>query len=114
MMKNIRKDQPNVNMSEDQALTNFLLGRPTGQWRFTIIAGKRPLPELQSIIPTSPTFIQKPFRPATLDRGGRPRKHKTNAGRQREHRKRNLVAIRQNGVLASRTSTQSVTYEGVS
>ena len=36
---NIRKDNPSVDMDESQALTNFMLGLPTGQWRFRIVAG---------------------------------------------------------------------------
>jgi hypothetical protein len=114
MMKNIRKDQPNVSMSEDQALANFMLGRPTGQWRFKIIAGKEPLPVIQLILPATSNFRQNPFRPATADRGGRPRKYKTNAQRQREHRRRNLVDIRQNAISATRIVTESAVYEGVS
>ena len=42
LMKNIRLDLPDGGrMSEDQALTNFMLGLPTGQWRFRVIAGPR-------------------------------------------------------------------------
>ena len=40
LMRNIRKDSPDVRMSEEQALTNFHLGLPTGQHRFVIVAGK--------------------------------------------------------------------------
>ena len=40
LMRNIRRDNPDVRMSEDQALTNFMLGLPTGQWRFAVVAGK--------------------------------------------------------------------------
>jgi hypothetical protein len=40
LMRNIRRDSPNVGMSEDQALANFLLGLPTPQWRFAVVAGK--------------------------------------------------------------------------
>jgi hypothetical protein len=42
LMKNIRQDLPGGGrVSEDQALTNFMLGLPTGQWRFRVIAGPR-------------------------------------------------------------------------
>jgi hypothetical protein len=44
LAKNIRQDQPASRMSEDQALTNFMLGLPTGQHRFQMIAG-RPAPQ---------------------------------------------------------------------
>ena len=40
LMRNIREDAPNIRMSEEQALTNFQLGLPTGQHRFAIVAGK--------------------------------------------------------------------------
>ena len=36
LMKNIRRTNPTLRMSEDQALTNFMLGLPTGQWRFRL------------------------------------------------------------------------------
>lgn len=38
--KNLRRDNPDTNMSEHQALTNWMLGLPTGQWRFDSVAGK--------------------------------------------------------------------------
>lgn len=38
-MNNIRRDLPGEDMSEDQALTNFMLGLPTGKYRFEVIAG---------------------------------------------------------------------------
>lgn len=44
LMKNIRHDNPGMGMREDQALTNFMLGLPTGQYRFAVIAGP-PAPE---------------------------------------------------------------------
>ena len=45
LMRNIRKDSPDVRMTEEQALTNFHLGLPTGQHRFVIVAGKEYVPE---------------------------------------------------------------------
>jgi hypothetical protein len=39
LMQNIRRDNPSTSMSEHQALANWQLGLPTGQWRFTVIAG---------------------------------------------------------------------------
>jgi hypothetical protein len=48
LMRNIRRDNPNVRLSEDQALTNFMLGLPTAQWRFAVVAGKDSIP-LQSV-----------------------------------------------------------------
>jgi hypothetical protein len=39
LMRNMRREQPASRLPEDQALTNFMLGRSTGQWRFEIIAG---------------------------------------------------------------------------
>jgi len=88
LMRNMRADVPNVRMSEHQALTNFMLGLPTGQWRFEIIAGitkKNPAPVPVNFEPKS-KFKQTSFRPATADRGGRPRKFKTNAERQKAFR----------------------------
>lgn len=49
LMATIRKANPSdsaVRMTEDQALTNFGLGLPTGQYRFTVIAGKPAPPPL--------------------------------------------------------------------
>lgn len=37
LMKNIRRDSPVLKMDEDQALTNFQLGLPTGQHRFVVV-----------------------------------------------------------------------------
>jgi hypothetical protein len=37
--KNMRLAGAVQSMSEDQALTNFLIGYPTGQWKFEIVAG---------------------------------------------------------------------------
>jgi hypothetical protein len=37
---NLRRDNPDTYMSEHQALTNWMLGLPTGQWRFAVIAGE--------------------------------------------------------------------------
>jgi hypothetical protein len=44
LMKNMRRDNPDARMTEDQALTNFMLGLPTGQFRFEVVAGS-PAPE---------------------------------------------------------------------
>jgi hypothetical protein len=67
LMANIRKDSPNAGMTEAQALTNFMLGLPTGNLRFEVIAG-RPAPQPIALI------VKKP-------RVGRPVKHKTLAAR---------------------------------
>lgn len=48
LMKNMRRDNPTLRMSEDQALTNFMLGLPTGQYCFRVIAGP-PAPEPISV-----------------------------------------------------------------
>jgi hypothetical protein len=39
LQKNMRRDDPNAGMREDQALTNFMLGLPTGSLRFAVVAG---------------------------------------------------------------------------
>jgi hypothetical protein len=39
LMKNIRRDSPGMSMPADQALTNYMLGLPTSQHRFAVIAG---------------------------------------------------------------------------
>ena len=39
LMRSIRRANPGMSMPEDQALTNFMLGLPTAQYRFAIIAG---------------------------------------------------------------------------
>ena len=44
LIKNIRRDNPSGSLSEEQALTNFLLGMPTSQFQFEVIAGKPILP----------------------------------------------------------------------
>lgn len=44
LTKNIRRDSPNFAMTESQALTNFMLGLPTGGFRFQVVAG-RDVPE---------------------------------------------------------------------
>lgn len=46
LVRNIRADMPASaqRISEEQALTNFMLGLPTGQWRFRVVAG-RPAPQ---------------------------------------------------------------------
>jgi hypothetical protein len=98
-------------MDEDQALTNFMLGLPTGQHRFVVIAGK-PAPLSIEIEPKM-DFTQKPFSPATADRGGRPRKFKTDALRQRAHRKAKLIALPQNGPIESGNHGNSTSYDGV-
>jgi hypothetical protein len=36
---NVRKDSPNAGMTEEQALTNFMLGMPTAGFYFAIVAG---------------------------------------------------------------------------
>ena len=48
LMRNIRRDSPNVGMSEGQALANFLLGLPTAQWRFAVVGGIESI-HLQSV-----------------------------------------------------------------
>jgi hypothetical protein len=48
LMRNIRRDNPNECMSEDHALANFMLGLPTAQWRFAVVAGKDSI-RLQSV-----------------------------------------------------------------
>jgi hypothetical protein len=40
LRKNMRRDNPNAGMTEEQALTNFMLGLPTGTFRFAVIAGR--------------------------------------------------------------------------
>lgn len=52
LARNIRADRPlgSQRMSEDQALTNFMLGLPTGQYRFAVIAGA-PAPEPRAAEP---------------------------------------------------------------
>jgi hypothetical protein len=52
LMRNIRHDSPNMGMSENQALANFLLGLPTAQWRFAVVAGKDSI-RLQSVAMSS-------------------------------------------------------------
>lgn len=39
LMRNLRRDSPNFAMTESQALTNFMVGLPTGGFRFQIVAG---------------------------------------------------------------------------
>jgi len=52
LQKNIRADLPNSSMPEDQALTNFMLGFPTGQHRFAVVAGgaaPEPINRIESV-----------------------------------------------------------------
>jgi hypothetical protein len=62
LTKNMRRDNPTVRMSEDQALTNFMLGLPTGQNRFRVIAGP-PAPEPMQFEPTVKTagLVQRKY-----------------------------------------------------
>ena len=114
LMRNIPRGE---RMTEDQALTNFMLGLPTGQWRFEVIAGK-PAPT-HITLPGQVEFNQKPFRPATADRGGRPRKFKSNAKRQKafrgdfQHRKAELREVPPNAQMASGNHDDSTSYEWV-
>ena len=39
LLRNMRRDDPNAGMTEDQALTNFMLGLTTGRFRFAVVAG---------------------------------------------------------------------------
>jgi hypothetical protein len=39
LMQNVRRHNPSAAMSEHQALTNWMLGLPTGQWHFGVVAG---------------------------------------------------------------------------
>ena len=39
LLRNMRRDSPNAGMDESQALTNFMLGLPTGSFRFAVVAG---------------------------------------------------------------------------
>lgn len=38
--RNMRKDSPNAGMTEEQAISNFIPGLPTGSFRFAVIAGR--------------------------------------------------------------------------
>lgn len=40
LQKNMRRDNPNAGMTEEQALTNFMLGLPIGRFRLAVVAGK--------------------------------------------------------------------------
>jgi hypothetical protein len=112
LIKAMRQDKPDSAMPESQALTNYMLGLPTGQYRFAVVRGK-PAPSPLTAENES-KFNQKPFRPATSDRGGRPRKFKTNADRQKAHRKAENGAIPQKPNFAFSNPDISATYEGVS
>lgn len=84
LMKNIRKDDPGVNMSEDQALTNFMLGLPTGGFRFRVIAGS-PAPE--------------PINPAPKDghrQAGRPKLRLSKTAKKARRRAQVLEAVHRN------------------
>ncbi len=49
LMQNVRRDNPDSAMPEHQALTNWMLGLPTGQWRFGVVAGQlAPVSDLRS------------------------------------------------------------------
>jgi hypothetical protein len=108
LMRNIPRGE---RMDEDQALTNFMLGLPTGQHRFMVIAGI-PAP-LALEVDRKMDFQQRPFSPATADRGGRPRKFKTDAERQKAHRKAELIAFPQNGPIEAGNHGNSTSYDGV-
>jgi hypothetical protein len=112
LMRNMRREQPTSRLPEEQALTNFMLGLPTGQWRFEIIAGD-PAPLPATLPEGNSSFTQRPFRPATVDRGGRPRKFKTNAERQKAYRWGELKGLPQNAHFAAGNHQASTSYEGV-
>jgi len=40
LQRNMRKDSPNTGMTEEQAISNFILGLPTGSFRFAVVAGR--------------------------------------------------------------------------
>lgn len=75
LMKNTRQDKPNSQMSEEQALTNFMLGYPTGQYRFEIVAGitaKNPAPtpiKIESGVAERRRVTQKRIKQARVARG---------------------------------------------
>jgi hypothetical protein len=66
LMRNLRRDNPDVRISEDHALTNFMLGLPTGQWRFAVVAGKDSI-HLQSVtLPAVPCAAYVPTASARI------------------------------------------------
>jgi hypothetical protein len=88
LMRNMRRDNPTARMSEDQALTNFMVGLPTGQHRFGVVAGQ-PAPEPTQAEPSGKTvgLVQRKYssvadrltarRIGTAARQGRLRRRKT-------------------------------------
>jgi hypothetical protein len=66
LMREIRRDT--AGMGEGQALTNYVLGLRTGQYRFEVIAGK-PAPLPVEVKPKARS-VRKRFRSAIARRGG--------------------------------------------
>ncbi|HTZ74515.1 MAG TPA: hypothetical protein VMB47_11385 [Candidatus Aquilonibacter sp.] len=86
LLKNVRRDSPSLGMDESQALTNFMLGLPTGSHRFEVVAGK----------PIEPVSVTVESVDGTR-RGGRPRlqiSRADRASRLRQQKREHMQRVR--------------------
>jgi hypothetical protein len=119
LIRNVRQQNPVIRMSEDQAAANFILGLPTGQHRFVIVAGKnQPISEERSQVDylphngtaeewakaivalahsdsPAPTTVDKQSEPTPTGinrrRAGRPKVYRSSGERQQAYRRRMQV-----------------------